>query len=62
MTISLKEIMERLLREVDGDLRTLMLEDSSTPSFTGGPMYKAWELLPDPVGTITAWQIMRRLR
>lgn len=66
----MKEIIEKLLEEVDSDIRELMLAESETIRMlppttykitisTLGEYYKRWELLKDPANTILNWQAMR---
>jgi len=47
------EIVEKLLQEVDEDIRELMLKPNRNTE------YKGYHLLPDPTNTILSWQYMR---
>lgn len=53
MEPTLRKIIERLLKEVDPDIREAMLEKEER---YGTP---AWASLHDPTGTILAWQALR---
>ena len=46
-----KDIIEKILSEVDPDIREAMLK-------TDG-QYKAYDMLPDPANAIINWQLMR---
>lgn len=50
----MKEIIDKLLEEVDPDIKELMNKEA------GGWCY--WALLPNPTGTILEWQAMREHR
>lgn len=54
----MKEIIEKLLQEVDEDIRVLMLKESEQGKYPSS-FYKNYELLADPANTILLWQAMR---
>lgn len=58
----LKDIIEKLLNEVDPDIREAMLADSKNPTYSGGRMYKMWEMIESPMAVITQWQLMREMK
>lgn len=62
----MKEIVEKLLKEVDQDIKDIMLQKSSVikdKKYEGGfvhySYYLNYELLPDPANAIIGWQYMR---
>lgn len=57
----MKEILERVLLEVDSDIREFMLAESKTGrNLTENVMrYANWELLPDPTMIALKWQELR---
>lgn len=67
----MKEVVEALLRDVDADIKDLMLkdcEDEEIPTTTmtisstgslGTEKLKNWETLPDPLFFIIKWQELR---
>jgi hypothetical protein len=46
-----QDIIEKILQEVDEDIKTAMLKSDGK--------YKAYEMIPDPANAIINWQIMR---
>lgn len=58
----LKEMIEKLLGEVDADIREAMMTDSNNPTHVGGRMYKMWELVESPMLVIIQWQLMREMK
>ncbi|MBL0320511.1 MAG: hypothetical protein IPP74_14645 [Alphaproteobacteria bacterium] len=52
----MKDIIEKLLEEVDADIKELML---SVDENIGGQDYFKWQLLSDPINAIINWQALR---
>ena len=50
-----KEIIEKILSEVDPDIRELMLKEEVRQQ----AVYKGYDMLPDPANTILQWQSLR---
>lgn len=59
----MREIIEKLLDEVDADIKELMLADEVIPEGSLRSTFietlKNYQLLPDPTGTILMWQELR---
>lgn len=60
----MKPIIEKILEDVDSDIRHLMLRDSDMirlglPTDTGPEYFYNWELIPHPLETILMWQELR---
>lgn len=53
-----KEIIEKILLEVDDDIRELMMKESNQLDRENKP-YKGYDFLQDPVNTILRWQELR---
>jgi hypothetical protein len=53
------EIIEKILEEVDVDIRESMLKDSKQQKLHSFKNYKVYHLLPDPANTILGWQALR---
>lgn len=57
-----QEIIEKILQEVDPDIREIMMREEKEryPLFgRDSATYKGYQLLPDPANTILGWQAMR---
>lgn len=65
MRNSYQKTIEKILEDVDLEIRECMLEDTGQliPIFDGDETprrnYKAYELLPDPANTILMWQDLK---
>lgn len=58
----MKDVIEKLLEEVDRDIKEVMMKDSKIESYpTEGDkrFYKNWEMIEHPVSTILEWQFLR---
>lgn len=58
----MEEIIEKLLEEVDADIKAILLEDSKHPKGNGKGQYKNYELLENPPYVILEWQKLRNMK
>ena len=54
----MNKIIEKLLEEVDPDIKEIMLCDSNVYS-ANGVWYKYWELVGSPLLIVLEWQALR---
>ena len=54
----MNKIIEKLLEEVDPDIKEIMLCDSNVYS-EAGRWYKYWELVGSPLLIVLEWQALR---
>ena len=58
----MKDIINKLLTEVDSDIADTMLRETKDVFMDKETIYKGYQLLPDPTNTILMWQELRDRR
>lgn len=57
--MKIQPILEKLLEEVDTDIKEFMLADSEVRRAIGSGFWPNWGLVEDPIDLVIKWQQMR---